>query len=182
MAIKLNSVLVRTRRVFAKTVTYKVDKIHLLIFTFKVDIFSDATPLCCTKVFTPIWKPELKGVSFYGLPLKNKKLLKQWLIKIRRENILPHLLLLLCIPSKDWLPCFPHGIDRRIPENVDVQSMYIFLRSSHFQIVTAVRRRLISWRYIVSDMSSCFIYTSTNATFYYIQPLVDNAKFDKCTC
>ena len=43
-----------------------------------------------------------------------------------------------------WLPCFPHGIDRRIPENVDVQSMYIFLRSSHFQVVTAVRRRLTS--------------------------------------
>ena len=31
-------------------------------------------------------KPESKGVSFYRLPLKNKKLLKQWLIKIRREN------------------------------------------------------------------------------------------------
>jgi len=43
-----------------------------------------------------------------------------------------------------WLPCFPHGIDRRIPENVNVQSMYIFLRSSHFQVVTGVRRRLTS--------------------------------------
>ena len=43
-----------------------------------------------------------------------------------------------------WLCCFPHGIDRRIPANVNTPSMYIFLRSSHFQVVTAVRRRLTS--------------------------------------
>ena len=39
-----------------------------------------------------------------------------------------------------WLPCFPHGIDRSIPANINVPSMYIFLRSQHFQVVTAVRR------------------------------------------
>ena len=43
-----------------------------------------------------------------------------------------------------WLPCFPHGIDRRIPVDVNVPSMYIILRSSHFQVVTAVRRSLAS--------------------------------------
>ena len=43
-----------------------------------------------------------------------------------------------------WLACFPHSIDRSIPENVNVQSMYIFLRSSHFQVVTGVRKRLTS--------------------------------------
>ena len=43
-----------------------------------------------------------------------------------------------------WLPCFPHGIDRRILVDVNVPSMYIFLRSSHFQVVTAVRRSLAS--------------------------------------
>ena len=43
-----------------------------------------------------------------------------------------------------WLPCFPHGIDRRIPVDVNVPSMYIILRSSHFQVVTAVRRSLTS--------------------------------------
>ena len=43
-----------------------------------------------------------------------------------------------------WLPCFPHGIDRRLPVNVNVPSMYILLRRSHFQVVTAVRRSLAS--------------------------------------
>ena len=43
-----------------------------------------------------------------------------------------------------WLPCFPHGIDRRILVDVNVPSMYIILRSSHFQVVTAVRRSLAS--------------------------------------
>ena len=43
-----------------------------------------------------------------------------------------------------WLCCFPHAIDRSIPANVNVQSLYIFLRRSHFQVVTAVRRRLVS--------------------------------------
>lgn len=38
-----------------------------------------------------------------------------------------------------WLHCFSYGIDRRIPENVNVPSVYIFLRSSHFQVVSAVR-------------------------------------------
>ena len=38
-----------------------------------------------------------------------------------------------------WLPCFPHG---RIPVDVNVPSMYV--RSSHFQVVTAVRRSLAS--------------------------------------
>lgn len=42
-----------------------------------------------------------------------------------------------------WLCCFPHAIDRSIPANVNVQSLYIFLRS-HFQVVTAVRRRPVS--------------------------------------
>ena len=46
--------------------------------------------------------------------------------------------------SDYWLACFPHGIDRTIPADVNVKSMYIFLRSSHFQVVTAVRRRLTS--------------------------------------
>ena len=41
-----------------------------------------------------------------------------------------------------WLCCYPHAIDRIIPENVFVQSMYIFLKRSHFQVVTAVRRKL----------------------------------------
>ena len=40
-----------------------------------------------------------------------------------------------------WLCCFPHAIDRRVPENVNVHSLYIFLRRYHFQVVTAVRRR-----------------------------------------
>ena len=43
-----------------------------------------------------------------------------------------------------WLCCFPHAIDRRVPENVNVPSLYIFLRRNHFQVVTAVRRRLTS--------------------------------------
>ena len=43
-----------------------------------------------------------------------------------------------------WVCCYPHAIDRTIPENVFVQSMYIFLKRSHFQVVTAVRRRLTS--------------------------------------
>ena len=43
-----------------------------------------------------------------------------------------------------WLSCFPHGIDRRLPVNVSVPSIYIILRSSHFEVVTAVRRRLTS--------------------------------------
>jgi len=42
--------------------------------------------------------------------------------------------------SNYWLACFPHGIDRRIPVDDNVKSMYIFLRSSHFEVVTAVRR------------------------------------------
>ena len=40
-----------------------------------------------------------------------------------------------------WLCCFPHAIDRRVPENVNMHSFYIFLRRYHFQVVTAVRRR-----------------------------------------
>ena len=43
-----------------------------------------------------------------------------------------------------WLCCFPHAIDRRVPEIVNVHSVYIFLRRNHFQVVTAVRRRLTS--------------------------------------
>ena len=31
-----------------------------------------------------------------------------------------------------------------VPQNVNVNSLYIFLRSNHFQVVTAVRRRLTS--------------------------------------
>ena len=42
-----------------------------------------------------------------------------------------------------WLACFSHGIDRRISADVNVKSMYILL-SSHFQVVTAVRKRLTS--------------------------------------
>ena len=41
-----------------------------------------------------------------------------------------------------WLGCFPHGIDRRIPETVNLRSIYIYLRRNHFQVVTAVRERL----------------------------------------
>ena len=40
-----------------------------------------------------------------------------------------------------WLCCLPHAIDRRVPENVNMHSLYIFLRRYHFQVVTAVRRR-----------------------------------------
>ena len=40
-----------------------------------------------------------------------------------------------------WLACFPHGIDRRIPETVTVPSLYIYLQTSHFQVVTSIRRR-----------------------------------------
>jgi len=43
-----------------------------------------------------------------------------------------------------WLVCFPHGIDRRIPADINVKSMHIFLRSSHFEVFTAVRRQLTS--------------------------------------
>ena len=43
-----------------------------------------------------------------------------------------------------WLGCFPHAIDRRVPQNVNVHSLYIFLRRNHFQVVTAVRKRLTS--------------------------------------
>ena len=43
-----------------------------------------------------------------------------------------------------WLCYYPHAIDRTIPENVFVQSMYTFLKRSHFQVVTAVRRRITS--------------------------------------
>ena len=43
-----------------------------------------------------------------------------------------------------WLGCFPHAIDRRVPQNVNVNSLYILLRSNHFQVVTAVRRMLTS--------------------------------------
>ena len=42
--------------------------------------------------------------------------------------------------SNYWLGCFPHAIDRRLSQNVNVHSLYIFLRSNHFQVVTAVRR------------------------------------------
>ena len=41
-----------------------------------------------------------------------------------------------------WLSCFPHGIDRRRPVNVNIPSMYINLRSSYFEVATAVRRIL----------------------------------------
>ena len=40
-----------------------------------------------------------------------------------------------------WLCCFPHAIDRRVPENVNVHLLYNFLRRNHFQVVVAVRRR-----------------------------------------
>ena len=40
---------------------------------------------CCTNRSGKSRQPGSK-VSFYQLPLKNPKLLKQWLIKIRREN------------------------------------------------------------------------------------------------
>ena len=37
-------------------------------------------PLCNNRSGTP-------GISFYRLPLKDPDLLKQWLVKIRRENV-----------------------------------------------------------------------------------------------
>ena len=37
-------------------------------------------PLCNNWSGTP-------GISFYRLPLKDSDLLKQWLVKIRRENV-----------------------------------------------------------------------------------------------
>ena len=43
-----------------------------------------------------------------------------------------------------WLCCLSHGIDRRIPVNVNVPSMYIYLQRNHFWVVTAVRQRLTS--------------------------------------
>ena len=46
--------------------------------------------------------------------------------------------------DNNWLPCFPHGIDRRIPAHVSAPSMHIFFRSVHFQVVTAVRQHLAS--------------------------------------
>ena len=46
--------------------------------------------------------------------------------------------------SDYWLACFPHGIDRWIPELVNVKCMYIYLSSNHFQVITAVRKRLTS--------------------------------------
>ena len=41
-----------------------------------------------------------------------------------------------------WLACFPHGIDRRILENTNLPSIYIYLQCNHFQAVTGIRRFL----------------------------------------
>ena len=37
-----------------------------------------------------------------------------------------------------WVACFPHGVDRRIPESVTCKSLYIYLAFSHFSVVTNV--------------------------------------------
>jgi len=40
-----------------------------------------------------------------------------------------------------WIACFPHSIDKTIPEDVRVKSMYIHFIGNHFEVVTSVRRR-----------------------------------------
>ena len=40
-----------------------------------------------------------------------------------------------------WMACFAHSIDKTIPEDVNVKSMYIHYTGNHFEVVTAVRRR-----------------------------------------
>ena len=44
--------------------------------------------------------------------------------------------------SDYWLACFPHALDRAINQNIRCKSMYIYLRSSHFEVVTSIRRRI----------------------------------------
>jgi len=43
--------------------------------------------------------------------------------------------------SDYWLACFPHALDRAINQDIRCKSMYIYLRSSHFEVVTSIRRR-----------------------------------------
>ena len=41
-----------------------------------------------------------------------------------------------------WIASFAHGIDRSLPQCTNVRSMYIHLRSNHFEVVTSVRNRV----------------------------------------
>jgi len=44
-------------------------------------------------------------------------------------------------PEGYWIACFAHSIEKTIPEDVNVKSMYINYTGNHFEVVTAVRRR-----------------------------------------
>ena len=40
-----------------------------------------------------------------------------------------------------WIACFANSIDKTIPEDVNVKSMYICYTDIHFEVVTTVRKR-----------------------------------------
>ena len=39
------------------------------------------------------------------------------------------------------IACFPNSIDKTIPEDVNVKSMYIYHTRNHFEMVTSIRGR-----------------------------------------
>ena len=64
--------------------------------------------------------------------------------------------------SDYWLACFPHAIDRSVPQDVRCKSMYIYLSNSHFEVVTSIRRRIrgkLEYFGFYSNVLHTFLYT-----------------------
>ena len=64
--------------------------------------------------------------------------------------------------SDYWLACFPHAIDRSVPQDVGCKSMYIYLSNSHFEVVTSIRRRIrgkLEYFGFYSNVLHTFLYT-----------------------